>query len=326
MSDSTSCSDRCNHHDKHTCQCDTECEVLDDCCADFNTHCQVNVIPDVTTVRKNVSAHANLRDTVVRKNLSVCTTVYHNKDIEVGYIISKCPSSWSEPIMRSRCSSHSINMHVYDIYGYNYRNIYCAFCHNRTIEDIWFWNINENSVLGCPTDINNYLEAYSIKKQAVSLRGKLFRRRFADDGCPQTYSNASVLNACSSYVYPLYICSVIKAFKNPHCAFCNGYDVEALRQDCTDADAGEFLGQGIWQFYASGKSKASTVICPLGQSADEVSKTCRSITCSIGYSINGFKCVLENNTKSINVVGTWDCDEEITFVIFRGDYSTQSCM
>ena len=136
MSDSTSCSDRCNHDDKHTYQCDTECEVFGDCCVDFNTHCQVNVIPDVTTVRKNVSAHANLRDTVVRKNLSVCTTVYHNKDIEVGYIISNSPSSWSEPIMRSRCSSHSINIHVYDTYGYNYRNIYCAFCHNRTIEDI----------------------------------------------------------------------------------------------------------------------------------------------------------------------------------------------
>ena len=35
---------------------------------------------------------------------------------------------------------------------------------------------------------------------------------------------------------------------------------------------------------------------------------------------------LDNNTKSINVVGTWDCDEEITFAIFRGDYSIQSCI
>ena len=54
--------------------------------------------------------------------------------------------------------------------------------------------------------------------------------------------------------------------------------------------------------------------------------TCRPIICSSGYSFNGFKCILDNNTESIDIVSTLDCDERITYLLLRGDYSIRSCI
>ena len=316
MRESASCLDRCNHRnvDKHTCQCDAGCKMFGDCCADFETHCQI---------------YTTLDATFVQKNLTFCTKVYHNENADVGYLLSKCPSSWSEHIIRSRCSSHSINMHVYDIDGNNYRNIYCALCHNRTISDIWFWNIDDNAVSGCPTDING-IAANSVKKETVPLRGKLFYRCFTGDKCPETYSNTSVISLCSSYAYPVYLCGldIIMAFKNPHCALCNGVDVLKLRTQCLHVDKmNDFLGQGMWQFSFPNKLAFSiTLMCPVGEGFDEISKTCRPIICSTGYSFTGFKCVLDNNTESMDIVGTWECNERITYFLFRGDFPTRSCI
>ena len=213
-------------------------------------------------------------------------------------------------------------MHVYDIDGNNYRNIYCALCHNHSIKDIRFWNIDENLVAGCPADING-IAADSVKKQTFPLRGKLFRRCFTGDECPKTFSNTSVISSCSSYAYPTYMCHRpgSTAFKNPHCALCNGYNVSALALDCPLDPYLAFHGQAIWQF----KSVPSFNICPVGEGLDEISKTCRPIICSTGYSFNGFKCILNNNTESMDIVGTWGCDERITHFLFRGDYPTRAC-
>ena len=315
MLGSASCLDRCNHGDKQTCQCDAECEVFGDCCADFKTYCQVNSTLDAV---------------VAQKNLSVCTKVYHNENVEVGYLLSKCPSSWSEPIVGSRCRSHSINMHVYDKHGNNYRNIYCALCHNRSVKYIWFWNIYDDLVSECPTDING-IAAASVKKETVPIRGKSFRRCFTGGKCPQTYSNISVVRLCSSYAYPVSRCHLnprhlYVEFKNPHCALCNGYVLLRPRENCAYSRTG-FLGQGMWQFSVSDKSIPSlTLPCPDGEGFDEISKVCRPIICSTGYSLNGFKCILNNNTHNLDFMSTLDCKERITYFLFRGDLSTRSCI
>ena len=249
---STSCLDRCNHRDTHTCQCDAECELFGDCCADFQTHCQVN---------------QELKETVNYKNLSVCTEVYHNDEIDVGYIISKCPSSWTEPVIRSKCSSHSINVHVYDKEGYNYRNIFCALCHNRTIADISFWDFDDDLVKECPTDLPNYERAL-VRKKISPLRGEIFRRCLNSEKCPQTFCNGSIINACDSYVYPVYAClqHEFAFFRNPHCAFCNGYDVSILQQLCGIFEQQDFLGAEIWQFRTLKRSAASfSLTCPDGE-------------------------------------------------------------
>ena len=312
MSYSTSCLKRCNHSDKLTCQCDTECEIFGDCCADFQTQCQVN-----TTINVVAAKH----------NLSACTKVYHNENVQVGYMISRCPSSWTEPIVRARCSSYSLDMHVYDIDGHNYHNIYCALCHNRRIRDILFWDIDDNSVSGCPTDISG-TAAKMIKKETFQLRGKLFRRCFTGGDCPPTYSNTSVISSCSSYVFPVHVCQMNNirdlTFKNPHCALCNGYNVLQPQLDC---GIPFFGGQEIWQFSTFDKPVAPfTLICPVGEGPDEIAKSCRPIICPRGYSINGLKCILDNTTEREDIVGTWDCGEEITYFLFRGNYSTRFCI
>ena len=310
MTSSTSCLDRCNHHELHSCQCNAQCEVFGDCCADFQTHCQTNLA---------------LEEIDYQKNLSVCTAVYHYKNTEVAYLICKCPLTWSEPIIRYRCGSHSINMHVYDKDGYNYRNIYCALCNNRTIADISFWDIDSdaNLVKKCTTNLYSY--SSEIKSKTFPIRGKIFRICDDSDKCPQTFLNVTIIKACSSYLYPVYSCWLdMAAFRNPHCAICRGYNISDLYRNCKLND---FLGADIWNFRSPEKSAALfTRICPVGEVADEISKTCRPIFCAKGYSLFADKCSLDNNTKNVDVVSTWYCDEEMTFVIFRSFETTRSCV
>ena len=310
MARSISCLDRCNHHEIHTCQCDAQCEVFGDCCADFQTHCQVNIA---------------LEEIDYQKNLSVCTAVYHKNKAEVAYLISKCPPTWSEPIIRYRCSSHSINMHVYDKDGYNYRNIYCALCNNRTIADISFWDIASDADLAeeCKTDL--FSDNSVIKSRTFSLRGKIFRICYDSDRCPQAFVNASIMNACSSYLYPVYTCwSGIVAFKNPHCAICRGYKVKELKQTCLQYS---FLGADMWNFRSAEQSAALfTRICPVGEVFDEISRTCRPIFCAKGYSLVFDKCSLDTNIKTVDDVSTWNCDEEMTFIIFKSFLTNRSCV
>ena len=319
MSSTTSCENRCNHRDEHTCKCDAECEVFGDCCVDFKRHCNVDI-----------ENNASLHDAVNQKNLSVCTTVYHNDKAEVGYMISKCPSSWTEPIIRSRCSSHSIHMHVYDINGYNYRNIYCALCHNRTLADISFWNVDDRLDLaqGCPTDIQDYVvKTQIIEKQIHPIRGGIFRRCFERTRCNETFSNLTIINACSSYVYPVFDCfsHAQRQYRNPHCGFCS--HGSQFRETCKEGNEGEFLAQEMWDFRTPEKSiVSSTIRCALGEVEDPVLDTCRPITCATGFALLNEKCVLDNSTQSVDHISSWECDKLVTLIIFRGHQTALTCV
>ena len=324
MSSTTSCENRCNHHDERTCKCDAECEIFGDCCVDFKTHCHVDL-----------EDYASLHDAVYQKNLSVCTTVYNNDNAEVGYMLSECPSSWTEPIIRSRCSSHSINMHVYDINGYNYRNIYCALCYNHTLADISFWDVDDKLDLvdGCPIDVFDVVD--DMKKQTLPIRGGIFRRCFERDRCNETFSNLTIINACSSYVYPLFDClaSPHTLYRNPHCVLCmhvrSNFKLR-FRPNCQrdgQDGGGGFLAQDMWDFRTPEKTIVlSTIRCALGEVEDPVLDTCRPITCATGFALLAGKCVLDNNTQSVGHISSWECDKLVTLIIFRGHQTALTCV
>ena len=321
MASTTSCENRCNHRDEHTCKCDAECEVFGDCCVDFKTHCHVDI-----------ENNASLHDAVDQKNLSACTTVYNYDKAEVGYMLSECPSSWTEPIIRSRCSSYSINMHVYDINGYNYRNIYCALCHNRTLGDISFWDLDESSDSphGCPIDYHDFV--YEIPTIKAPVRGGIFRRCFERNQCNETFSNLTIINACSSYVYPVVGCLKFPGiYRNPHCVICSrGRQSElSFKQNCYSNDEGGrgFLAQDMWDFRTPEKTiVSSTTRCAFGEVEDLVLETCRPISCATGFALLAGKCVIDNNTQSVDHVDSWKCNEQVTMIIFRGHQSALSCV
>ena len=316
MDSTTSCKTRCNHNDTHTCKCDAECEVFGDCCVDFKTHCHANY-EDIPSIH----------DAVVQKNLSVCTTDYHYHKADTGWIFSKCPSSWTEHLLRSRCSSHSINMHVYDRNGYNYRNIYCALCHNRTIKDISFWDADDSLDLakGCPTDLTVIDDM--IKRQIHTIRGRIFRKCFVSNQCHQTFSNLTIKNACSSYVYPLFECLKVISYRNPHCSLCSQIEGQILVKTCALGSETGFLAQDLWDFRTPARSTTSSSIrCSLGEIADPVLQTCRPIICATGNILVAGKCVLDNNTESVDLVGSLDCEEQVTLIILRGRRTVLTCV
>ena len=269
----------------------------------------------------------SINDAFVQKNLSVCTTVYRYHEADPGWMISKCPSSWTEPIVRSRCSSHSINMHVYDMNGYNYRNIYCALCHNRTIDDISFWNVDDNLDLvpGCPTDLTHIKE--EIKRRIHTIHGKNFRKCFVSNHCHPTFSNLTIKSACSSYVYPLFECFKGLSYRNPHCALCSDIEGQHLSQTCLDDSGTGFLAQDMWNFRTPEKSIASSnVRCSLGEVEDPVLQICRPIICATGNVLVAGKCILSNSTGSADLIDSWDCEEQVALIMFRGHPSVLTCV
>ena len=322
MDSTTSCKNRCNHNDTHTCKCDAECEVFGDCCVDFKTHCH-----------DNYEDTPSIHNAVVQKNLSVCTTVYHDHKVDVGWMFSKCPSSWTDPLLRSRCSSHSINMHVYDMNGYNYRNIYCALCHNRTITDIAFWDIDNSLDLvqgyRCPTDVT--VIKYTIKTHTYTIHGRNFRKCFVSNQCHETFSNQTIKNACSSFVHRMFDCSKSISYRNPHCSLCSQIEEQKLQKTCRpDSDSGPetgFLAQDIWGFRTPERPTTSSAIrCSLGEVEDPVLQTCRPIICATGLVFVAGKCILNNNTESVDLVGSLDCKEQVTIIILRGHSSVLTCI
>ena len=72
MRESVSCFYRCDHRDKHTCQCDAECEVFGDCCADFKIYCQVNTTLDAIVTASRMSYWFRRRERYHRPASNVC--------------------------------------------------------------------------------------------------------------------------------------------------------------------------------------------------------------------------------------------------------------
>ena len=84
----------------------------------------------------------------------------------------------------------------------------------------------------------------------------------------------------------------------------------------------------MWDFRApKGTSAPSTLHCLLGEVVDPVSQTCRPITSATGNVLVGDKCTLDNNTETIDLVGSWDCgEEEVTLIIIRGHRAALTCV
>ena len=129
-----SCQGKCNefiNKPYFTCQCDSDCELFKDCCADYRTYCNHST----STIKLN-------------QNLFCCVKMPTLSD--KFWAISKCPKEWKSNNVSLKCESFpeqitgdNVRSHV-PVIGENqtiFYNEYCAECNNARVLEYFDLNI-----------------------------------------------------------------------------------------------------------------------------------------------------------------------------------------
>ena len=265
-----------------------------------------------------------------------------------AFLINTCSTSWTEPFIQSQCKHRSNGMPVFDDFGNNFRNIFCAICNYRELSRIHPWKmipVNEcleshfcrgeefcSARNQCLVIKNDHFPLYSVKESVV---GSHFRACYKDE-CPTT-STPMLSSKCSSYVFlhcPFGIKN--KVFKNPHCAICNGdRSVVSAKILCNfNARPSDRL---VWQFQPNrGQENILSdalpeTMCQPGEVFDPVAQSCQEISCRPGhmFTISG-RCVISNQDRTrLHVTNNWVCAKQKVMIIFKRKslgYDHASCL
>ena len=286
---------------KRNCFCDNDCAMYGDCCIDAPSY------------------RAEEQD--ARSLLFQCTNLKQYGDI---YMRGRCPRDWSLPNIRKACESPE---QVSDPFGttpvtnpdtgVTYRNYYCAVCNGDA--RILFWQPR----LECPT-LTGYSKRFQnlttdfIADRLVfdKARGQwgveldtggipVFHECYIDPAapetivqrirtcrgvktimdCPEGHPNPHTLELCRSYTAVMFAPS--SAYRNVHCAICNGADLNSLI--CLNLSPyGRFNWQQNFNSFAfavlfdiNGDLTASVgQRCGEGELYDPFFRKCRNVVCA----------------------------------------------
>ncbi|XP_067006058.2 uncharacterized protein [Anabrus simplex] len=219
--------------DKSYCFCDPECSVMNDCCHDAS--------PDATN--HTLSTPPQYWSCVQQPHL--------NARHRMLYMISSCPPHHP---LQDLCSGTLFDMYDYKMdipvlslrTGEWFKNIYCATCHGHH-SDVRPTEVTL-SCSGNNTPDATVLEARNYVPGALMWSGEnmncSIQIQFSDDysstikpwerpcvktidHCPSTWQNETVAEFCRSYA--LFVRQDNTAYKNPHCALCNGVPLEEIK-------------------------------------------------------------------------------------------------
>ena len=131
-----SCKGRCGFQrqfgDKWSCFCDPDCDFFEDCCADFDVHCNVT-----SMLEEQVESEFEQR--------WICSTLYQD-DMPI-WVIGQCQPDWDDVDVLRRCTEKNTNntiselIPVFDQYNNTFRNRYCAICNNVTEFSQWEFEV-----------------------------------------------------------------------------------------------------------------------------------------------------------------------------------------
>ncbi|XP_072028792.1 uncharacterized protein [Amphiura filiformis] len=214
------------------CKCDCACLFMGDCCPDFDTdaHCSLDNPSDHTINGVNIGYYE-------------CIGLPgHERNNNGLVLVGKCPDSWKDINTRLNCE---IKRDVSDIVGLIpvhdsdkvvYKNIYCALCHGKSMEDVTFWTVTTEydptrgtGVIDPELGIfvpGGYFVGYKVEWPDESVRPRSCPSSFIES-CPSDFKDAKIISACQSYFAPVYFSQFLypeypNPYRNPHCALCNG--------------------------------------------------------------------------------------------------------
>ena len=137
INEQNSCDGRCNHRTFSDCRCDRDCVLYGDCCIDYHSACAQEETENL--------------ESWIHPMFHIChsLTFSTSASIAVVQLVSRCPFSWQDRDVNSRCLSLTDGMPVFDEYGFNFRNVFCAICHYRKLNQLHPWHTVPRKSLEC---------------------------------------------------------------------------------------------------------------------------------------------------------------------------------
>ena len=319
-----SCLGRCGYETAPVgCRCDPECNLFNNCCVDYNDTCSSDQI-ELGTLNPTMFTCVIMKDTPYVELMSVL-------------LVSTCPQDWNESNLRMRCENSSNNVASFDImegwpvfeqYGNNFQNIYCAICNGYDFRSIRPWNVSFQPLYNRKHATNTPMSNECKREKGLGEVGRRLRFCYPSliSQCPPSHVNSYLSTACVAY--SANVCPSLgytrEKFKNFHCAVCNGYDTLDDLPPCSPAEGlyghPTYL-QHIWTFVGNNREreeKENKGFClKENHMFDPYSRMCRSVSCqSYSSSRNGSKCIIQHKVIANGTDGLC-CENEETWILIK---------
>lgn len=283
------------------CECDNLCGSYRDCCIDA----------PVSSSR--------------RPSRHICLH-FGNYTYQGEYVINNCPSAYSvDADVRRKCTNDDfsdpmLSAPVTDtLHRKTYLNRYCALCNDASPTSLTTWSISACKISQTMSNVTWQDVVYNsgLNKWGYHRDGQFhscefeFNRPSSVAGiarqcranivssCPSAWPRPSHIRACESYMSVVTDSANI-AYRNPHCALCNGATVGELM--CLPMSIMEkkskpfsfalLLDVNRRDGDLVGVSRSPSESCASGQKYDPYFKKCRTLVCAVpGFSMVNGKCV-----------------------------------
>ena len=314
------------------CYCDSNCLLLRDCCLDafastFSMKNMSNIYqalhdPQAFLTRSNLTI---AEDIARLKDYGSCQSIQlasNPKKRTSFLVINRCPLTFSGIAMikefcesinqsgfRTIYVSQGIGDHVI------YRNIFCAFCHGLTINQLLIWNVTTNCKddkikLSSISEIQSTCEISYNMPLFVDNPRRCFQNVIDVSECTfelqQNNDNITKL-LCSGYYEPVKFNQ--KSYRNKHCLSCSNIG-DTSQHICYNIDVESLIpGPGIPGFdllFAitddgiNMYGKSLQFPCSDNMVFDFISQDCRVMECPIGFEYVNGECILSNLVTHLN--------------------------
>ncbi|KAK3589772.1 hypothetical protein CHS0354_021104 [Potamilus streckersoni] len=282
------------------CFCDEICDHFNDCCWDYQH-------------QKEPSA-SNL---LPPKYVFSCLMIPEIKYGSPFLIVNKCPSNWNDSPVSKMCETPRLDNFMEQVYvtdnktNVHFRNTYCALCNSVT--DYLFWKPE----LMCKEDFHpdNASKTPSTRDCAFrflppwpNVTYRACNQYGIIDACRKANNSAnmSVVSKCSNGGYAV-VYGGMDAYKNIHCALCNGVDENILQCDPIKLGSSTFEfkkdKESLYSYrllvdldIAVGKRDGDFIEYKSRCSADELydpfENQCRTIFCPEPFVPKSGKCII----------------------------------
>ena len=322
------CNSRCGSISNNctiSCNCDSGCVLLNDCCPDF-----FQVCPDEVAMKSTNVMNFTL-DSIIQ---------YMSQEETFSakiWWVDKCPSN-ADNVIEEKCTKLTYSRFTIEEYipaisnGIIFRNRYCALCHNQSdIEDYL------QMIITCEQDTyaDLWLSAIFGDKLKVFDFPSPWPNRFSEDNqCYLGFTLQSVpvsvlrfltdhneINSCSAKVPGttaelLTLCDSYRSevgignegygnfyYSNPHCALCNGVGLIEEKTTSCASDKCSYVKEifrTVFSFsilidvtlIGSGTpdinlSFGNDGVCEIGELENSLSSLCQPVPCPFGLATNG---------------------------------------
>lgn len=317
---------------KNTCYCDSNCLLLRDCCLDafastFSMKNMSNIYqalqdPQVFLTRSNLTI---TEDIARLKDYGSCQLIAlssNPKERTSFLVINRCPLIFSGIAMiKEFCESINQsdfrNIYVSQRIGDHviYRNIFCAFCHGLTINQLLIWNVTTNChdekiKQSSISEIQSTCEISYNMPLSLDNPRRCFQNVIDVSECTheiqQNNENITKL-LCTGYYEPVKVNQ--KSYRNKHCLSCSNIG-NTSQHTCYKLNAESLIpGPGIPGFdllFAitddgiNMYGKSLQFPCSDNMVFDFISQNCRDIECPIGFEYVNGECILSNLVTHLN--------------------------